>query len=64
MLFLARKNQLLWKIKNSIKEHSTVLKGRSYEIAKNCKHDGYQTALASMVYKFDDKKIGSGVSVN
>ena len=30
----------------------------------NPKHDGYQRGLASMVYKFFDKKIGSGVRVN
>ena len=28
------------------------------------KIDGYQRALASKVYNFFDKKIGSGVSVN
>ena len=41
-----------------------ILKNRAYEIARNRKYDGYQRALASMVYKFFDKKIGSGVSVN
>ena len=40
------------------------MKNRAYEIARNRKYDGYQRALASMVYKFFDKKIGSGVSVN
>ena len=39
------------------------MKDRASEIARNCKYDGYQTALASMVFKFFDKK-GSGVSVN
>ena len=28
------------------------LKNRAYEIARNDKYDGYQRALASMVYKF------------
>ena len=37
-----------------------VLKDRAYEIAMNPKYDGYQKGLASMVYKFFDKKIGSG----
>ena len=41
-----------------------ILKNRAYEIARNCKYDGYQRALATMVYKFFDKKTGSGVSVN
>ena len=41
-----------------------ILKDRAYEIARNCNYDGYQRALASMVYKFFDKKTGSGISVN
>ena len=28
-----------------------ILKDRAYEIARNRNHDGYQRALASMVYK-------------
>ena len=40
------------------------MKDRAYEIARNSKYDGYQRALASMVYKFFDKKTGSGISVN
>ena len=40
------------------------MKDRAYEIARNRKYDGYQRALASMVYKFFDKKTGLGVSVN
>ena len=41
-----------------------ILKDRVYEIATNRNYDGYQRALASMVYKFFDKKTGSGISVN
>ena len=33
-------------------------------MARNCKYDGYQRALASMVFKCFDKKTGSGLSVN
>ena len=40
------------------------MKDRAYEIARNGEYDGYQRALASMVYKFFDKKIGLGISVN
>ena len=40
------------------------MKDRAYKIAINLNYDGYQTALAGMVYKFFDKKTGSGVSVN
>ena len=42
----------------------TILKDRAYETGKSCKHDHLQKALASMAYKFFDKKTGSGVSVN
>ena len=41
-----------------------ALKYRGYEIVRNRGYDWYQRALASMVYKFFDKKTGSGVSVN
>ena len=40
------------------------MKNRTYEIARNCKYDGYQRALGIMVYKIFDKKTGLGVSVN
>ena len=33
-----------------------VLKGKAFEIGNNPKYDGYQRILASMVYKFFDKK--------
>ena len=37
------------------------LKNKAFDIAKNPKYDGYQRGLASMVYKFFDKKSkGSG----
>ena len=37
------------------------LRDKAFNIAKNFKYDGYQRRLASMVYKFFDKKIvGSG----
>ena len=40
-----------------------VLKYKVYDIASNPKYDGYQGGLASMVYKFFDKKsTGSGIS--
>ena len=39
-----------------------VLKDKAYDIASNPEYDGYQRGLASMVYKFFDKKLmGSGV---
>ena len=41
-----------------------ILKDRAYDIARNRGCYGYQRALASMVYKFFDKKTGSGISVN
>ena len=40
-----------------------VLKNKAFNIAKDPKYDGYQRELASMVYKFFDKKTkGSGVT--
>ena len=40
-----------------------VLRGRAYNTASNPKHDDYQRGLASMVYKFFDKKsMGSGIA--
>ena len=40
------------------------MKDRADEIAKNCKYDGFQRALASIVYKCFDMKTESGMSVN
>ena len=40
-----------------------VLKDKVFDIAKSPKYDGYQRGLASMVYKFFDKKsAGSSVT--
>ena len=41
-----------------------ILKDRAYEIAINPKYDGYQRVLANMVYKFFDKKTGSGAGAS
>ena len=39
-----------------------VLKDKAFNFASNPKYDGYQKGLASMVYKFFDKKSkGSGI---
>ena len=39
-----------------------LLRDKAFNIAKDPKYDGYQIRLASMVYKFFDKKTGgSGV---
>ena len=41
-----------------------VLRDKAFNIAKNPKYDGYQRGLASIVYKFFDKKSkGSGVNM-
>ena len=37
-----------------------VLKDKAYDIASNSEYDGYQRGLASMVYKFFDKKSTAG----
>ena len=42
-----------------------VLRNKAFNIAKNPKYDGYQRGLASIVYKFFDKKLtGSGIANN
>ena len=42
-----------------------VLRDKAFNIAKNPKYDGYQRGLASMVYKFIDKKSkGSGFNMS
>ena len=38
-----------------------VLRDKAFNIAKNPKDDGYQLGLASMVFKFFDKKTSSGI---
>ena len=44
-------------------ESDKVLRDKAYDIASNPEYDGYQRGLASMVYKFFDKKsTGSGIA--
>ena len=56
-----------WDFKDSAKRPASdkVLREKAFNIAKNSKFDGYQRGLASMVYKFIDKKsAGSGVNTH
>ena len=41
-----------------------VLKDRAFEIASDLKYDGYERGLASMVYKFFDKKSSGSGAIN
>ena len=41
-----------------------ILKDRAFEIARSHDYDGYQRALANMVYTFFDEKTGAAASVN
>ena len=43
-------------------EADKVLRDKAYDIATNPEYDGYQRGLASMVYKFFDKKSTAGPS--
>ena len=44
-------------------EVDKVLRDKAFDIASNPEYDGYQGGLASMVYKFFDKKsTGSGIN--
>ena len=38
-----------------------VLRDKEFNVAKNPKYDGYQRRVASMVYKFFDKKPKASV---
>ena len=40
------------------------MKGRAYEIAINSKYDEHQGRLASMAFKFFDKKSGLEANIN
>ena len=43
--------------------NQTVLRDKAFKVASDPKYDGYQRGLASMVYKFFDKKSsGSGIA--
>ena len=45
-----------------ITQSDKVLKDKAFKIVTNSNYDGYQKGLASMVYKFFDKKSkGSGI---
>ena len=41
-----------------------IFKNKAYETSVNSKYYEYQRRLASMVYKFLDKKTGLGARVN
>ena len=46
------------------KASDNILRDKAFNIAKNPKYDGYQRGLASMVYKFFDKKsTGNGINI-
>ena len=50
---------------NKRTQSDKVLKNKSFEIASNLKYDRYQRGLASIVFKFFDKKSsGSGIMSN
>ena len=60
MIWLIGKSKDLEKKPQSDK----VLRDKVFKIASDPKHDGYQRGLASMAYKFFDKKSsGSGADV-
>ena len=52
----------LWQIKKDLVKRTQsdkFLKGKAFKIASDPKYDCYQRELASMVYKFLDKKSAS-----
>ena len=53
-----------WDFKDLTRRTSSnkILSDKEFNVAKNPKYGGYQRGLASMVYKFFDKKdSGSGI---
>ena len=55
-----------WDFKDLARRRASdkVLRDKAFNIAKNTKYDGYQRGLASMVYRFFNKKSkGSGVNI-
>ena len=48
-----------------MQEEQQILRDKAFNIAKNPKHDRYQSGFVSIVYKFFDKKsAGSSVNVH
>ena len=47
-----------------ITQSDKVLRDKAFQIASDSKYDGYQRGLASMVYKFFDKKSSGGGITN
>ena len=45
-------------------ESDKALRDKAFEIACNPKYDGYERTLASVVYKFFDKKSAKGSGIN
>ena len=55
-----------WDFKDLARRRASdkVLRDKAFNIAKNTKYDGYQRGLASMAYRFFNKKSkGSGVNI-
>ena len=53
-----------WKDLVKRTQSDKVLKNKTFKIASDPKYDGYQRGLASMVYKFFDKKSSGSGTVN
>ena len=59
---IKKEQKNLCKLEIKRTQSDKVLKDKAFKIASNPKYDGYQRGLASMVYKFFDKKSkGSGI---
>ena len=56
----------VWQIKRFNKKNliRQCFKSKAFKIASDPKYDGYQRGLASMVYKFFDKKSSGSRFVN
>ena len=56
---------MIWPMVNQKRTQSDkVLRDKAFKIASDPKYDGYQRGLASMVYKFFDKKSSASAVTN
>ena len=54
----------IWIMVNKRTQSDKVLRDKDFKIASNPKYDGYERGLASMVYRYFDRKSAKGSGIN
>ena len=54
----------IWIMVNKRTQSDKVLRDKDFKIASNPKYDGYESGLASMVYRCFDRKSAKGSGIN